>query len=394
MTVLTAWPDQRLDAGSIRLRRMRLRAQGRIRRGLAGSGLLHLLVLLAVLLLMLPRAPREPRGPAGSNPVTVIFEPALPASRPDLPKGQPEASAPEAGEKLPPPPGSEGAPAAPPMPMPAPPVPQAPPTAPPVPVPPVPVPPVPAPKLVEPPAPATAPPEPRPPQAATAEPKPVLPTGPEAPVPAPAPKAAEPAAPATAAPAARPQPQAASRPRPTPPPQAKAPQAKAEPRRAPPPAESALSAPMNFSFGGAGPTLPSARATGRKSNNPTLGPDIASLAGAPPTDTNRPDASIKVTGAQVGTDWMTLLHAWWNQHGYYPEQAARAGEDGTVRIHVVVNRYGRVLGVEIIGRSGSQWLDMGALAVFRDAKLPPFPPSTPEPQADLELTIRYLLVRR
>ena len=53
-----------------------------------------------------------------------------------------------------------------------------------------------------------------------------------------------------------------------------------------------------------------------------------------------------------------------------------------------------MLGVELIGKSGSQWLDLAAQAVFRGASLPPFPPNTPEPRADLDLTIRYLLYRR
>jgi periplasmic protein TonB len=162
-----------------------------------------------------------------------------------------------------------------------------------------------------------------------------------------------------------------------------------------PPAESSLSAPMNFSFGGASVDPSRSRPTGRRNTlDPRIGPEIASQAGSPPTDLHRPDYSIKVTGAQVGSDWIAMLHAWWSQHGYYPPQAAQAGEDGTVRIHVVVNRYGKVLGVELIGRSGSQWLDLAAQAVFRGANLPPFPPATPEPQADLDLTINYLLYRR
>ena len=54
----------------------------------------------------------------------------------------------------------------------------------------------------------------------------------------------------------------------------------------------------------------------------------------------------------------------------------------------------RLKSVELTGRSGSQWLDLGAQAVFRGATVPPFPPSTPENQANLDLTIRYYLYRR
>ncbi len=103
---------------------------------------------------------------------------------------------------------------------------------------------------------------------------------------------------------------------------------------------------------------------------------------------------MKMTGAQVGSDWYTMLHQWWEQHSFYPEQAARLGEDGTVRLHMVVDRNGNVSGLQLIGRSGSQWLDLGAQSVFRGAKLPPFPPNTPESQGNLDVTIRYFLLRQ
>jgi protein TonB len=149
---------------------------------------------------------------------------------------------------------------------------------------------------------------------------------------------------------------------------------------------------MNYSFGAATTEAPKSRPTGRKNSlDPTLGPEVRDAVGSPPTDIHRPDASIKVSGAQVGTDWIMQLHEWWEKHGYYPNQAAVRGEDGVVKIHVVLNRYGKVLGVELTSRSGSQWLDLAAVAVFRDAALPPFPPSTPEGRADLDLTINYIL---
>lgn len=149
---------------------------------------------------------------------------------------------------------------------------------------------------------------------------------------------------------------------------------------------------MEFSFNASPPRL---RPSGRPNAvDTTIGAAAANSPGPPPTDVGRSDPSIKVSGAQVGSDWIAMLHQWWEQHGYYPPQAAHAGEDGTVQIHVVVDRYGHVKSVELTGRSGSQWLDLGAQAVFRGATVPPFPPSTPENQANLDLTIRYYLYRR
>jgi TonB family protein len=103
---------------------------------------------------------------------------------------------------------------------------------------------------------------------------------------------------------------------------------------------------------------------------------------------------VRVEGAQVGSDWLASLHEWWDRHSYYPEEAAVAGEDGTVQVHLVVDRDGHVRSVELETRSGSKWLDLGSLAVFRGAQLPPFPLSTPEPRADLHITIQYVLLRR
>ena len=102
----------------------------------------------------------------------------------------------------------------------------------------------------------------------------------------------------------------------------------------------------------------------------------------------------RVLKGKADADWLSDLHRWWLQHSYYPEQAALAGEDGTVNIQIVVDRYGHVHSVDLTGHSGSQWLDMGAQAVFRGANLPPFPPGTQDGEITLALTINYILVRR
>jgi TonB family protein len=125
-------------------------------------------------------------------------------------------------------------------------------------------------------------------------------------------------------------------------------------------------------------------------------PDRATLnsPGALPRDPEAAESMIHVRGAHIGKEWYAMLHEWWDQHAYYPEQAVRRGEDGTVKIHMHVDRWGHVRLVGLDSSSGSQWLDAGALAVFRGATLPPFPLATPEGEADLDLTIDYILVRR
>ncbi len=166
------------------------------------------------------------------------------------------------------------------------------------------------------------------------------------------------------------------RPRPTPPVrEAERPPSERQPN-------TAFPKPMNFSFGA--PRSPSA-----------LERAFSSYA---PGRAAKGDTSLgqfaRVTKGRVDADWMGDLHRWWLEHRYYPEQAAMAGEDGTVKIQIQVDRYGHVRLVDLEGRSGSQWLDMAAQAVFRGATLPPFPPGTRDDQITVDLTINYILVRR
>jgi protein TonB len=126
----------------------------------------------------------------------------------------------------------------------------------------------------------------------------------------------------------------------------------------------------------------------------TPGPLARNSRGAPPRQTNDPLSSVRVEGAQVGDDWMAALERWWLEHRYYPQQALENGEDGVVELKLVVERSGHVRALELRSGSGSQWIDLGAQATFRGANLPPFPQSTRESQADVYVTIHYILYRR
>jgi TonB family protein len=157
----------------------------------------------------------------------------------------------------------------------------------------------------------------------------------------------------------------------------------------------AFPAPIDLSFGdGQAPSAARNLSRGTGAIDLTLGRAARDSLGAPPRDTTAQDGTIRVRGAHVGKEWLELLHEWWQRHSYYPPQAARLGQDGTVVIHVHVNRDGRVALVELESTSGSLWLDAGAQATFRGATVPPFLPSTPESEADLDITIDYILIRR
>jgi protein TonB len=97
-----------------------------------------------------------------------------------------------------------------------------------------------------------------------------------------------------------------------------------------------------------------------------------------------------IDGDTGGPDWRNALSLWVAQHAYYPEQARRNNEQGDAKVHVVATPNGRVTSVELIGRSGSVWLDLALQALFRDAHIPPLPAGNTEP-IDFNFTMHYIL---
>ena len=94
----------------------------------------------------------------------------------------------------------------------------------------------------------------------------------------------------------------------------------------------------------------------------------------------------------AGADWRNALSRWVAEHAYYPDQARRDAEEGDAKVHVVAEPNGRVTSVELIGRSGSMWLDLALLALFRDQHIPPLPYGDKEP-IDFNFTMHYVLIR-
>lgn len=386
------------------------RAAGRAawrRPGLVLSLLLHLLALWWLFVGLPPRRMPEPSAPSA---VDVVYEGGAPE---DLP------APPAEGAPAPLEPPSTGALPIPPSPMPrvaepppdaAPRVAEAPPAPPGAPLlPPAPqaTPPVPAPPSAAPPSPpplAQAPPSPPPPALALPQPVPpmarALPPVPLPSQPAPAELSMPPAPPPAETPreaemAALPLP-----PPPAPEPPAEPAQARAVPTPRPTPPQQAQSRPRPASpFAGAldlsqGPPV----ALGRPSPPSAPGSsgtrrdrDAAAAVASPQADA--PNAQLRIRGANLGADWRSAFMAWLREHGYYPRQAVEAGEDGTAVVRFTVDRTGRVSGLQLIGRSGSIWLDAGAQALLRGRSVPPFPTSTREDSAEIDLTINYILRR-
>jgi protein TonB len=247
--------------------------------------------------------------------------------------------------------------------------------------------------------------------AALPPPPPPAPPAPEAPNPAPEPPHPSPPVPSPAAPSPsqamvipplpppqpRPAPLAPHPPVPTPPtrPRPEAPRRQAEtPTQKP---ESGFPSPLAFSLGVPGRNAPQAAPSTRlaPASIPRQGrPGSIDLSfGDIPGGSQTPSSSVQMEGVAVSTDWLAEVTAWWQKHSYYPPQAGLNGEDGDVTLHMHVDHDGRVTQLELIGKSGSQWLDLGALSIFRDAYLPPLPSDMPEAQIPFHVTIHFIIVR-
>jgi periplasmic protein TonB len=241
--------------------------------------------------------------------------------------------------------------------------------------PPLPSPPIPPPAISPPPP----PPAPSPPRAPAPPPVPSPPPAPAPPVqevPAPLPPAVEPGP--------MPLPPRQQKPQPAP----KPPDVRPLPKQAAPSRQPDFPAPMNFSFG-APRSTPAAPARPRPAPHPpgsfdmSLGPAAKGATNTTPF-ADRDDAE--------GADWRNALSRWVSEHAYYPEQARRELEEGDAKVRVVAEPDGRVKLVELIGRSGSMWLDLALLALFRDAHIPPLPSGERE-GIDFNFTMHYILIR-
>jgi len=115
-------------------------------------------------------------------------------------------------------------------------------------------------------------------------------------------------------------------------------------------------------------------------------------AGTQATDghaTDGQNAASRAGGANNGAAWMGKLKNWWDERSFYPKEASLTNEGGDVRVRIIIAADGQVTSIEVVRGSGSSVLDQAALAVFRNAHLPPFPPGTPAQPADVVVTLHY-----
>lgn len=340
------------------------------------SLLLHLLLLVMAIVAAQHKRSLPQAAPPAS--VAMVFEgggKAAPSIANPAPVSPNRQASPEPQPAAPPPP-----PPAPPAeqtpPLPPPPIEQSlPPTAPPNEVPP--------PQEVVPPAQEVAP-----PPVPTPQPLPETAAPATTPPPTPAPEAV-PLPPPVPVPEATPRP-ATQRPvlqRPALPRLPRTREAAARPI-SPPRAGPAFPAPTDFSLG---PRFaaPEADPPRPRASHGTIDLSFAPMMGGGDITQLHPQGK----GDDVGEDWFNEVAGWWLRHRFYPSEAGRLQQEGDVELRLVVGRDGRVEAVDVEQRSGSPWLDLGALAVFRDAKLPPLPPDVTDPNVTVDFTIHYVILR-
>jgi protein TonB len=136
------------------------------------------------------------------------------------------------------------------------------------------------------------------------------------------------------------------------------------------------------------PVVPLQRAAAVAPVNPA-GPPVQAPPGPPAQAPEGQNGASRGGGASNGAAWTGKLKQWWDQHSFYPSEASRTNEGGSVRVRIVVAPDGQVTSIQVVQGSGMSVLDAAALAVFRNARLPPFPPGTPAPPADVVVTLHY-----
>ena len=156
-----------------------------------------------------------------------------------------------------------------------------------------------------------------------------------------------------------------------------------------PPKPSDFPAPMDLSFG-KGPSA--SRTPSRSASRPHFPGQIDMSLGPAAKGTADPTPFGDETDA-AGADWRNALSRWVSEHAYYPPEARRDFQEGDSKVHVTMMPDGRVKEVELVGRSGSVWLDTALLALFRNQHIPPLPSGQTQP-FEFDFTMHYILIRR
>lgn len=96
----------------------------------------------------------------------------------------------------------------------------------------------------------------------------------------------------------------------------------------------------------------------------------------------------------IASAYRSMVHGRIAALQQYPVLARRMGEEGTVLVRFTILASGKISNVSIMESSGSESLDVAAVAIFMEGlngQLPPIPPELNKSEWTLSLPIRYQL---
>ena len=128
---------------------------------------------------------------------------------------------------------------------------------------------------------------------------------------------------------------------------------------------------------------------------PDSGGSEESLAQETP-GSSRGDAPSSASPGEVvalaRADYLTHLRSLFERNKEYPRRARRRGHSGTVVVHVVIGRDGRLKEHRVKTSSGHRTLDRGALEIIRRAEpFPALPDALDSPDFEVTVPIRFQL---
>ena len=92
-------------------------------------------------------------------------------------------------------------------------------------------------------------------------------------------------------------------------------------------------------------------------------------------------------------NYSAMISAWLEAHKRYPESARERDEEGQVKLHFRIDRFGRVLAYSLLESTGYADLDAGIDQMMRGAQLPPFPAGMTQSQIEISVKLRFKLTR-
>jgi protein TonB len=110
-----------------------------------------------------------------------------------------------------------------------------------------------------------------------------------------------------------------------------------------------------------------------------------------PTLAGDPATARPAAPAPIAADWQHALSAWLFAHKTYPDEARRAGAQGSVVLRFTVDRSGHVLDVQRLDTGAPPVLGAAAAAMLRGATLPPFPDTMPQDRVTITVRVHYAL---